>query len=159
MHDEHHRLIAWDAELREAHRRLRRALHAAQESASASIAGRGAGGSPARDLLLYCHGFCLALSAHHLGEDDALFPALEAQHPRLRELIGRLRQDHSMIAHLLTQLDHAVASHASVEHLGRHLEGLAAIMESHFRYEERELLDILSELDLDADPHAVLGPL
>ncbi|WP_206080166.1 hypothetical protein [Propioniciclava coleopterorum] len=32
------------------------------------------------------------------------------------------------------------------------LDGLAAIMESHFRYEERELLGILATLDLDADP-------
>ena len=36
---------------------------------------------------------------------------------------------------------------------------LSAIMESHFRYEERQLLDALSALDLEADPHALLGPL
>lgn len=154
MHDtERDRLIAWDTELRDAHARLRRALRAAQDEAS------GSGGRPTRDLLLYCHGFCLALSAHHIGEDDALFPALEAEHPRLRELIGKLRQDHSMIAHLLTQLDHAVTSGENAESLRLHLEGLAAIMESHFRFEERELLGILSELDLDADPALVLGPL
>jgi hypothetical protein len=43
--------------------------------------------------------------------------------------------------------------------LNRHLEGVAAIMESHFRYEERQLLTVLETLALDADPHAVLGPL
>ena len=32
------------------------------------------------------------------------------------------------------------------------------IMESHFRYEERQLLDVLSALDLVADPRALLGP-
>lgn len=36
---------------------------------------------------------------------------------------------------------------------------LAAIMESHFRYEERRLLGPLSALELDADPPTVLGPL
>lgn len=32
-------------------------------------------------------------------------------------------------------------------------------MESHFNYEERQLLDSLSTLDVAADPHALLGPL
>jgi hypothetical protein len=40
----------------------------------------------------------------------------------------------------------------------RSLEGIAAIMESRFRYEERELVEPLSGLDLDADPRRVLGP-
>ena len=37
--------------------------------------------------------------------------------------------------------------------------GVAAIMESHFRYEERQLLAVLETLALDADPEAVFGPL
>lgn len=64
-----------------------------------------------------------------------------------------------MIAHLLAGLQAAVAGAASVEQLDQHLEGVAAIMESHFRYEERRLLTVLEALALDADPHAVLGPL
>ena len=32
-------------------------------------------------------------------------------------------------------------------------------MESHLTYEERQLLDVLSTLDVEADPHALLGPL
>ena len=32
-------------------------------------------------------------------------------------------------------------------------------MESHFRYEERELPTVLDTLALNADPHDVLGPL
>jgi hypothetical protein len=64
-----------------------------------------------------------------------------------------------MIASLLTQFDHALASSATAGELLRHLEGLSAIMESHFRYEERQLLDTLATLDLAADPHALLGPL
>lgn len=43
--------------------------------------------------------------------------------------------------------------------LGQHVEGIAAIMESHFRYEERQLLAVLDALALDADPHDALGPL
>jgi hypothetical protein len=36
---------------------------------------------------------------------------------------------------------------------------IAAIMESHSRYEERQLLSVLETLELDADPGRVLGPL
>ncbi len=32
-------------------------------------------------------------------------------------------------------------------------------MESHLRYEERQLLSVLDRLALDADPREVLGPL
>lgn len=64
-----------------------------------------------------------------------------------------------MIAHLLAGLEAAVASAAPPAELDRHLEGLAAIMESHFRYEERQLLTVLETLELDIDPSTVLGPL
>jgi hypothetical protein len=43
--------------------------------------------------------------------------------------------------------------------LNRHLEGIAAIMESHFRFEERRLLTVLETMALSADPRDVLGPL
>ncbi len=64
-----------------------------------------------------------------------------------------------MIAHLLSGLQQAVDSEAPPEEIGRHLEGIAAIMESHFRYEERQLSGILAELDLDAAVPDVLPPL
>lgn len=41
--------------------------------------------------------------------------------------------------------------------LARHLTGLAAIMENHFRYEERQLLSVFDALRLDESPAAVLG--
>jgi hypothetical protein len=66
---------------------------------------------------------------------------------------------HSMIAHLLGGLEEAVDRSAAPAELDRHLDGIAAIMESHFRYEERQLLSVLETLALDADPTAVLGPL
>lgn len=53
----------------------------------------------------------------------------------------------------------AVSQSAAPIELDRHLEGIAAIMESHFRYEERQLLSVLDRLALDADPRDVLGPL
>ena len=154
---EPHRLIAWDRELADAHQRLRQALQVAR---AALDTGDTVGVQSARaDLTLYCHGFCAALGGHHGGEDTALFPQLSAQYPALRPAIVKLRQDHELIASLLTQFDQAISSDAPSAELSLQLDGLAAIMESHFRYEERELLGPLSALELDADPHTVLGPL
>jgi hypothetical protein len=64
-----------------------------------------------------------------------------------------------MIAHLLSGLQTALARAAPPDELDQHLEGVAAIMESHFRYEERKLLTLLETLALDANPETVLGPL
>jgi hemerythrin-like domain-containing protein len=154
---EPHRLIAWDRELADAHQRLRQALQVAR---AALDTGDTVGVQSARaDLTLYCHGFCAALGGHHGGEDTALFPQLSAQYPALRPAIVKLRQDHELIAGLLTQFDQAISSDAPPAELSLQLDGLAAIMESHFRYEERQLLGPLSALELDADPHTVLGPL
>ncbi|WP_298331836.1 hemerythrin domain-containing protein [Haloactinopolyspora sp.] len=149
------RLIAWSRELRQVHERLREALRVTRQALA-----DGAAAEPAtRELLLYCHGFCAALTGHHQSEDRTLFPAIAAAHPELRETLRYLEQDHSMIEHLLSGLLAAVDQAASPAELDRHLEGIAAIMESHFRYEERQLLTVLDTLALNADPADALGPL
>ncbi len=153
--DERARLVAWGDELRAVHDRLREALRVSQEALAA-----GTEAEPAtRDLLLFCHGFCTALSGHHEGEDRTLFPAIADRHPDLRGTLRNLEQDHSMMAHLIAGLRDAAGRAASRAELHRHLEGLAASMESHFRYEERALLSVLATLELDADPQDAIGPL
>ncbi|TDC67400.1 hemerythrin domain-containing protein [Streptomyces hainanensis] len=149
------RLVAWSQELRQVHHRLREALLVTR----ASLADGTPGEAAARELLLYCHGFCTALDGHHRGEDSTLFPAIAAAHPELRPVLILLEQDHSMIAHLLDSLRAAVDRAAPPEELDSHLEGIAAIMENHFRYEERQLLTVLETLGLAAAPQDVLGPL
>ena len=149
------RLIAWADEMRRVHDRLRTALRVTQEAITAGDPAEPA----ARDLLLFCHGFCAALTGHHEGEDHSLFPAVARAHPELRDTIRRLEQDHSMIGHLLGGLQAAVDRASTPEALGKHLEGIAAIMESHFRFEERKLLGVLESLALDADVGEVFGPL
>jgi hemerythrin-like domain-containing protein len=154
---EPHRLIAWDRELAAAHQRLRRALRVARDALDTGDSR--VAQSARADLRLYCHGFCAALDGHHGREDAALFPRLSAQYPALRPTLAKLRQDHELIASLLIQFDQAVSADAGPAELSLQLDGLAAIMESHFRYEERQLLGPLSALELDADPRTVLGPL
>ncbi|WP_434741101.1 hemerythrin domain-containing protein [Micromonospora sp. SH-82] len=149
------RLVAWSSELRTVHERLREALQVTREALRS-----GAAAEPAtRDLLLFCHGFCAALTGHHEGEDRHLFPAIAAAHPELVGTLRQLEQDHSMIAYLLSGMQKAVERAATPVEIDGHLEGIAAIMESHFRYEERRLLAVLDRLALDADPRDVLGPL
>ena len=149
------RLVAWSREMRGVHDRLREALRVTREAV--------AQGDPAetatRDLLLFCHGFCTALDGHHRGEDAKLFPAIEAAHPELAPVLRTLQQDHSMIAHLLGGLQAAVHREADSSEIQQHLDGIDAIMESHFRYEERMLLTVLDGVSLDADVTHVLGPL
>lgn len=135
------RLIAWGLELRTVHQRLRQTLEATrsvlQDGELEDADGVG------RDLLLFCHGFCTALTAHHESEDHELFPAAAAAHPDIREALARLAQDHRMITGLVDDLLLATGRAAPPTELGRHLDGIAAIMESHFRYEERVLLQLL----------------
>lgn len=137
------------------HDRLREALRVTREA----LAEPGPAATATRDLLLFCHGFCSALTQHHEGEDRELFPSIAAAHPHLRDTLRRLEQDHSMIAQLLGGLQQAVDHRADPAELARHLDGIAAIMESHFAYEERRLLTVLDTLDRRADVHSVLGPL
>lgn len=67
--------------MRSVHNRLREALKVTREAARAGVPAEPA----ARELLLFCRGFCTALTGHHVGEDSRLFPAIAAAHPELRE--------------------------------------------------------------------------
>ncbi|MFF7291748.1 hemerythrin domain-containing protein [Microbacterium sp. NPDC008134] len=149
------RLIAWDAELRAAHTRLRAALAATRQALQDGDGPADA----ASDLLLFCIGFCSALDGHHRGEDRALLPELRREHPELGDTIDKLMQDHSMLSHLLGALRSAAEREEDAATIARHLDGIGAIMESHFRFEEREILAPLRALVLDRDVTEVLGPL
>ncbi|HIZ98971.1 MAG TPA: hemerythrin domain-containing protein [Candidatus Janibacter merdipullorum] len=151
---DHTRLVAWAHELRAVHARLREALELVRSAADG-----GADPPSARDLLVYCRGFCTALTRHHEGEDRHLFPAVAEEHPQLADTLATLTQDHSMMSYLITGLESALQREAPPDEVHTHLEGLGAIMESHFRFEERALLEVLTTLDLVADPDEVLGPL
>ena len=141
--------------MRRVHARLREALRVTREAVDHGESAE----TPARELLLFCHGFCVALTGHHEGEDRELFPAIAAAHPELRDTLRYLQQDHSMIAHLVTGLQSSISASATSIELARHLDGIAAIMESHFRYEERQLLEVLETLAYSANPARVFGPL
>ncbi|WP_418058335.1 hemerythrin domain-containing protein [Pimelobacter simplex] len=137
------------------HARLRAALAVTRTA----LAEGAAVPEPERELLLYCHGFCVALDGHHGAEDDALFPALVSRRPELAPAVAQLRQDHSMLGHLLHALRAATERAEEPAALAAHLDGIEAIMESHFRYEERVLLDVLAGIELPLSVPEAFGPL
>jgi hypothetical protein len=90
-------------------------------------------------------------------QDVRLFPAVEAEHPDVAEPLRKLVRDHAMIGHLVGALRADVIAAADPEALGRHLDGIGAIMESHHRFEERTLFSILGRLGLRAEVTDVFG--
>ena len=88
-----------------------------------------------------------------------MFPATEAAYPDLAPALRALEHDHALIAPPLQGLRSATDRAAGLEELDRHLDGVAAIMENHFRYEERQLLTVLERLELATAVDEVLGPL
>lgn len=144
-------MVAFSTQLRSVHQSLRRALDLARRSVDGEFEGQ--------DLLLFCRGFCAALSDHHGSEDRALFPEITAAHPELAPVIANLVRDHNMLEHLIGDLTAAIDNAADPDTLHRHLDGIGAVMETHFGYEERQLLTVLDTLALDQDPKALLGDL
>jgi hemerythrin-like domain-containing protein len=150
------RVVAWGQELREVHWRLRNALAVAR---SAIEDGTG-GPTAARELQLYCVGFCAALTGHHRSEDATLFDVVLADRPELAPVVADLKRDHSMLDHLLGELERAALSGAPQDELLRHLDGIEAVMETHFRYEEKKLVDVLDgAARSDVGRQEMLGPL
>lgn len=151
--------MAWYDEMQAVHSRLRRALELVRDAVHDDDPDLN---DPVTDLLVYCRGFCTALTRHHTAEDAVLFPELERRNPNLADVLRRLRLDHGMIAYLVADLEHALDRAtdpaASRDAVVRHLDGVGAIMESHFRYEERALGGVLAALDLRAPRRDVLGP-
>lgn len=149
------RAVAWAREMRTVHHRLREAIDLARSGAERGAPPDGRGPDP----LLYCWGFCAALTAHHRGEDQMLFPAVLRDHPDLVEVVAGLERDHHVLDHLVGSYRRALEEHAGPDVLLQHLDGIGALMESHFRYEERTLLPRLERLTLAATPSEALGPL
>lgn len=147
-------MIAVSAQLRAVHQRLREAIELARQSID------GDADIPAGlDLLVYCRGFCAALENHHKSEDAGLFPRILAERPDLKPVIEQLTRDHNMLDYLIADFSSALASESDPETLHRHLDGIDAIMESHFGYEERRLLAVLEAVAPEEDPRDLLGDL
>ncbi|MFF5078829.1 hemerythrin domain-containing protein [Actinoplanes sp. NPDC000266] len=86
----------------------------------------GAGDGPA---------FCAALTRHHTAEDSTVFPFLAGRHPELRDFLDGLARDHEIIAGMVRD-----------DMTPEELDGLTAVLETHFIGEEKRLVALLNAL-------------
>lgn len=110
------------------------------------------------ELIVHCRHFCNFLNSHHRAEDNSVFPMLENSHPELVPVIKNLMQDHVMIENLVLELETAIVAGARSAEVEQHLDGIEAVIETHFAYEERQLVAILdATTGLGTDVGATLG--
>jgi hemerythrin-like domain-containing protein len=150
------RARALGGELVEIHEWLRTELARIRDEIGSYI-----GGDTARPAALraHCTAFCLALTRHHTSEDTTAFPALGEQFPELTTVLEELRQDHVLVADILRTLRRLLATLTAdnAERVRGELAGLAAILESHFRWEERRLVNALNALDAPPTGEELFG--
>jgi hypothetical protein len=135
------RAVAFSVQLAQAHQELRRRISRLQA---------GLGETDADTLAHHCLAFCAALTTHHRGEDTGMFAELARARPDLAGQIGKLVEDHEMIGTILERVADLAgrargARGAGLARLKGELDGLAAIMESHFRFEERAVSAALDD--------------
>jgi hemerythrin-like domain-containing protein len=105
-----------------------------------------AGGQPSRELADHCLAFCAALTRHHTGEDSTVFPELARRFPELRDVLAGLERDHHMMAGMLQRITE-LAGALDTDGALAELDGLAALLESHFAWEEKRLAAVLNSLE------------
>jgi Hemerythrin HHE cation binding domain len=130
------------------HDALRAELRALQDAAAA-------GELPDRDgrpLLAHCAAFCSALTRHHTGEDAHVLPALAEQFPDLAPIVAKLAEDHQLIGMVIGRIEAA-----GTPWLAGELDGLAAVVESHFAFEERRIRKALDALRTDVPAAELFG--
>ncbi|MFD8010982.1 hemerythrin domain-containing protein [Streptomyces sp. NPDC059762] len=147
------RLAAFGNQLVDVHLWLREELTRLRGGLDAYLSG--AGERP-RELRAHCLAFCSALTRHHTAEDGGVFPALAAAHPELRPVLDELAHDHVQVEEILvrlqTLLDELPAGPAGepapdeARRVSGELDGLIALVESHFTYEEKKLVAALNGL-------------
>ena len=140
----HERATAFGRQLVEIHERLRDGF----EELRAELA---AGGVPGgRSLPEHCLAFCAAVERHHTAEDRETFPAVLAAYPELADVVATLARDHELVSGMLRNVTAVVEQAAAGGDRTRavlELDGLGALLESHFTYEERKLAALLTPLN------------
>ncbi|MCX5395152.1 hemerythrin domain-containing protein [Streptomyces sp. NBC_00094] len=150
------RLAAFGNQLVDVHIWLREELSRLREDVDSFLSGDS--GRP-RNLRAHCLAFCTALTRHHTAEDQGVFPVLAETFPALRPVLDELARDHEQVEEILLRLQGlldglptgdaesgAARDPAEVRRVRGELDGLIALVESHFTYEEKKLVAALNEL-------------
>lgn len=139
---------------------LGRRLVAVHDELRETLRGLRASSRPGSDgsLTTHCLAFCSALGEHHRGENAQLFPEVVAQEPTLAAVVDQLQHDHGLIGFLLRDVAAAVRALPAdpdpqqLERFRQNLGGLAAVLESHFTFEERAVLGVLADRPVPVPP-------
>lgn len=132
--DDFERLTALGHQLIATHQRLLDALDDLRE-----------GGHAAPDLATHCLAFCTAVTRHHTEEDTTVFPLLAERHPELGDVLEGLARDHVIVSGMLARAGE-LAVDLDADGARAELDGLAALLESHFAWEEKRLVNALNAL-------------
>ncbi|ARZ66528.1 cation-binding protein [Streptomyces albireticuli] len=117
---------------------------------AAVAAHRGPGEPPAPGLGMqirqHCLAFCGTLTFHHTGEDAHVFPALAEHHPRLRDALGRLREEHRTVARVKDELLALLGDIGAADpvRFRAELARMVAELTAHLDHEEEWLLPVLA---------------
>ncbi|MEU9830970.1 nitroreductase/quinone reductase family protein [Streptosporangium sp. NPDC048047] len=127
---------------------------------AARAAHRGQGEPPAPGLGLqlrqHCLAFCQSLEAHHGHEDAHMLPMLAARHPRLRDVVDRLREEHRTVARIQAELVVLLDGIAAddPDRFRAELDRLSEELSAHLDHEEESLLPVLAEMPFPPVPPA-----
>ena len=109
------------------------------------------GGATGLTLGQHCAQLCRFVTMHHSLEDSAVFPALGA-HAKVRPVVERLAEEHVVIHEHLEYVDSLAArldaEPAVLGELDEAVDAFAAVLRSHFTYEEDELKEPLGLLGI-----------
>ncbi|GAA3828334.1 hypothetical protein GCM10022226_56410 [Sphaerisporangium flaviroseum] len=139
-------LTAFGHQLIEVHNWLRQELARLREDVDSHHDGHA---QWPRELRAHCLTFCSAVTRHHTGEDNGAFHALAEQFPELRPVLEELTRDHHVVADMLRGLAKLLdlgPDPQDPQRVLRELDGLAALLESHFFYEEKRIVTALNTL-------------
>jgi iron-sulfur cluster repair protein YtfE (RIC family) len=142
-------MAALSEQLINVHQALRERLTSLRQEAAGGTGHVAAGTTAGDDLLSHCLSFCAAIHTHHTGEDSQLLPAIRAAAPELAPVIDKLTEDHALVAGILRQVRELLSpgrAPSEADALVREIDGLIAILESHFSYEERRIAKPLDTL-------------
>ncbi|MFF9500050.1 hemerythrin domain-containing protein [Streptomyces sp. NPDC014656] len=149
------RLTAFGNQLVDVHLRLREELARLRSGLDALLSGTG---ERPHELRARCLAFCSVPTRHHTAEDGGVFPALAGARPELRPVLDEPAHDHVQaeeapvrLQALLDGLPTASAAPFGAEEARRvsgEPDGPIALVESHFTYEEKELVAALDALSV-----------
>lgn len=154
-------MAALSEQLIHVHQELRERLTSLRKEVADGTGHRAADTAIGEDLLSHCFSFCAAVHTHHAGEDSQILSALRAAAPELSPVIDKLTEDHALVAGILRRVRELLTQGRAPFDpvaLVRELDGLIAILESHFSYEERRIAKALDTLGPQAWTADVFAP-